>query len=121
MQDKIFIKGLALEAFIGLYEHEKLQKQPIIVDVEFVIDARKAARSGNIADTVDYDLLVNHMTKIVTESRFELLESLIEYMTESLLNEFNLEQVSCTLYKPNAINNAKTVGISITRYQQSVI
>lgn len=113
--DKIFIKGLALEAVIGIYEHEKGIKQPLKVDLEFHVDTTIAAESDLIHDTVDYDLVAQYVAEIVSASTSELLEALAEQVATSLLKRFKTTQVVCTLYKPQALNNAETVGITIKR------
>lgn len=113
--DKIFIKGLALEAKIGIYEHEKGVTQPISVDLEIFLDSTKAASSGLIKDTIDYDEVAQTIASIVAQTRFELLESLAEAVTAKLLSDFKMSQLVCTIFKPKALNNAETVGISIVR------
>jgi dihydroneopterin aldolase len=113
--DKIFIKGLALEAKIGIYEHEKGVTQPITIDLDIFFDSTKAAASGLIEDTIDYDVVAQTIANIVTQTRFELLESLAEAVTTKLLSDFKMNQLVCTIFKPQALNNAETAGISIVR------
>jgi 7,8-dihydroneopterin aldolase/epimerase/oxygenase len=120
MADKIFIKGLTLEAIIGIYSYERLVKQPLQLDLELFLDITSSAHSGMITDTIDYDLVVARVSQLVEESHFDLIESLIQSITATLLDEFNVEKVRCTLYKPQAITKAQTVGITITRKKRKV-
>jgi dihydroneopterin aldolase len=113
--DCLFLKGLAFEAVVGIYDHEKENKRPLILDVELYIDASVAARSDSIANTVDYDLVANFIFEQVSQRNFNLIESLATAITQAILEKFNLKKVRCTLYKPQAVSYAETVGIIIER------
>lgn len=113
--DKIFIKGLALEAVLGVYAHEKGVKQPIKIDLEFYLSTTQSAKSQLLKDTIDYDLVAQEIAKIVADKEFELLESLAEHIADCLLQKFKMQKLECTIYKPQALYNAETVGITIIR------
>lgn len=113
--DKIFIKGLELQAVIGVYEHEKGVKQPIEIDLEMFVDSAVSANSGLIKDTIDYDVVAQRVSQLVAQSKCELIESLANYIVQNLLQEFSINKIACTVYKPQAIDNARTVGITIVR------
>lgn len=113
--DRIFIKGLELQGVIGVYEHEKGVKQPILVDLELFVDTTSAARSGLIKDTVDYDLVAQRVAQLVEQGQSELLETLAQHIADVILKEFKVPKLRCTINKPQAINNAQMVGITIER------
>ena len=52
--DIVFIRGLRIEAVIGIYDWEREIRQPLFFDLEMATDIRKAAASDNIEDTLDY-------------------------------------------------------------------
>ena len=52
--DKVYIKNLKVEAIIGIFEWEREVKQIISVDIEMDFDNKKAARSDDIKDALDY-------------------------------------------------------------------
>ena len=51
----ILIKNLRVETLIGVYEHEKQAPQALKLDLELRLDARRAAFSDALSDTIDYD------------------------------------------------------------------
>ncbi len=118
--DKIFIKGLTLEAIIGIYPHERIKKQPVIIDLDLFVDIKESSRSGLINDTVDYDIVIKRISELVAQSQFELIESLLEHIADAILREFRVYKLCCTLYKPQAIHNAQMVGLTIERYKKQV-
>ena len=52
--DRIFIRGLEFDTIVGVLPEERVTPQPLRVDLELDVDTRQAARSKDLADTVDY-------------------------------------------------------------------
>lgn len=113
--DKIFIQGLELFALIGAYAQERNQKQKIILDLELSIDAKNASLHDSLTKTVDYDYLIKQVNICVSTTEFFLIETLAEHIAQYILKEFNVHWLQLCLTKPNAIANAKKVGIIIER------
>lgn len=113
--DKIFIKGLTVETVIGIHPHEHAIKQPLIIDIELFTDISTAAKSNQIADTIDYELVAKRVAEIIAQEQFKLLEPLVVHIVETLLQEFNANEVHCQITKPKAIPQATTAGIAIIR------
>src|SRR5690349_23617822 len=87
--DVVFIRQLRLQAWIGLYRHEKIAPQTIEIDLEIALPAGGTVfRSGKVADTIDYGVIVEHIRTIVAKERFGLVESLAERIADSILAEF---------------------------------
>jgi len=87
--DAIFVRQLRLQAWIGLYRHEKIAPQTIEIDLEIALPADCAAfKTGRVADTIDYGVVVEHIRAILAKERFGLVESLAERIAESVLQEF---------------------------------
>ncbi len=120
MSDHVFIKGLALEAVIGVYDHERKIKQPLSLDIKLYFDISHAAKTDSIHDAVDYDLVADFIKNYVANSQFYLLESLVDNIARQILVRFNVVKVKCALYKPKALDDVETVGISITRVQNKL-
>jgi dihydroneopterin aldolase len=117
--DKILIRGLMLEVNIGISPQEKAEKQPILIDMDLFVDIKTASCSDLINDTVDYDVVIKRIGELVKQTRFDLIESLIEHIANIILQEFGVYKLRCTLYKPKAIRNTQKVGIAIERYNQN--
>lgn len=113
--DKIFIHDLQIETIIGVLPHERTQKQPILINLEISTDIRPAAKSENVKDAIDYSAIAQRITEFVSQSKFQLLETLAEKIAEIVLTEFNVKQLRLQLSKPQAIANAKSAGVIIER------
>ena len=115
MSDKVFIKQLQVNTIIGVFDFEKQAKQPLFFDVEMLTDFRQAAQSDNVDDVVDYAKVSQRIITHCAQEQVELLETLAEQLTTIILNEFAVHQVTLSISKPQAVLEAQTVGIEMTR------
>ncbi len=117
MSDLIFIKGLALEVVIGVYESERHAAQPLILDVELAFDCQRAGHSDALADTLDYAEVVGRLRQWTAQTRHALLETLLEEMATLILAEFPTRHVRLKLHKPLAAAalGCQDVGVEILR------
>jgi len=117
--DTIFLRDLEIDATIGIFEWEKRIKQKVRVNLEMGTDISKAAASDSIDDALDYKAISKRIVQFVEESRYELIETLIDKVAEIMLNEFNVPWVRVTISKPGAIRGSRDVGIIIERGERS--
>ena len=113
--DKIFIRDLALRCIIGIYPEERREKQDIVINVEMHADLRKAGRSDDLNDTVDYKAIKKGILRLVEGSTFQLIESLAENIADIALADTKVQLVVVTIDKPGALRFAKASAVEITR------
>ena len=113
--DIIFLRDLEIEATIGIFEWEKRIKQKVRIDLEMAADTTKAAATDSIKDTLDYKAVSKRVIQFVEDSRYELIETLIEKVAAILITEFNIPWVRVTIRKPGAVRGSQDVGITIER------
>lgn len=113
--DIVFIRGLQIETRIGIHEWEKQRPRPVILDLEMASDIARGAASDRIEDALDYDAISRRLTAFVSESRFELVETLAERCAAILTDEFAIPWLRLTLNKPGAIGEGIDVGVIIER------
>lgn len=114
-KDIIYIRNLRINTLVGIQPWEERLKQEVVIDVEVSIDIHKAAESSNIADTVDYALLAEGLTKFIGETRFKLVEVMAEQTANYILHQFNVSWLRLRIAKPQAVANADEVGVCIER------
>lgn len=113
--DIIFIKGLKIEAIIGVFEWERTHKQPLILDLEMGHDIKQAAGSDELEYALDYKSVSDCITRYVEDSSFQLIETLAERIVTLVQQEFGVPWLRLTVGKPDAIPSADTVGLVIER------
>ena len=115
MNDTIFLRGLKTDCIIGFIDWERQVKQTVVLDLEFPCDCARAAANDAVADTLDYKRVAKRVLAYVSESQFQLLETLAHKLALLLLDEFALEWVRVSINKPGAIRHSRDVGVSIER------
>lgn len=113
--DRIFIEGLQVEALIGVYDWERDTPQPLLIDLELHTNLQTAADSDQVADTVDYAKVAGLLQLVASQSQFELLEALAQKMIIEVMQRFSVAKVCIKLSKPNILDNAKHVSVSMCR------
>lgn len=113
--DKVFVKGLKTAAYVGVYEWEHEQPRPLLFDLTMLWDQRAAAAADDIQLALDYDSLSKAVVQLVEARPRQLIETVAEEVAELILSDFAATQVTVTVYKPQAVAAAETVGVEITR------
>ena len=115
MADKIFLQGLEIPCIIGTLPRERKKKQKVVIDLEFSAPVKRAASRDDLRDALNYQKIVERAMEFVSKSRFYLMETLAECLAQALLRELKLKNILLRVSKPNAIRNAKNVGVEIRR------
>ena len=69
---RVFVRGLEVQAEIGVYPHELGAPQPLIVDIELEVDA---AGWRHLDETVNYETLARHAVTIARGGHIGLVDS----------------------------------------------
>lgn len=113
--DIVFIRDLQIETVIGIYDWERRIRQMVSIDLDMATDIRKAANSDNIEHTLNYKAVAKRLIAFISESEYQLVETLAEKICEIVLNEFDVPWVRLTLNKPGAVSGSRSVGVMIER------
>jgi 7,8-dihydroneopterin aldolase/epimerase/oxygenase len=118
--DRIFVHGLTAECVIGFIDWERRVRQTVVIDLELAADCRRAARSDEVSDTLDYRKVVRRVLAFVEASQCHLIETLAEGVARTLLEEFPLEWVRISLSKPGAFRHSRDVGVMLERWRSEL-
>ncbi|RWU11775.1 dihydroneopterin aldolase [Pseudidiomarina gelatinasegens] len=113
--DKVFIESLVVDAYIGVYDWEHEQTQPLVLDLEMDWDNQAAARSEKLSDALDYDALSKAVTALIQSRPRALIETVAEEVAALVLTEFKCPRVRVKVGKPQAVANARQTAVEIVR------
>ena len=113
--DKVFIKNLQVETIIGIFNWEREVRQVVSIDLEMEFDNKKAAKSDDIKDALDYKKIGKRVSGYVKKSKYKLVERLAEQIAKIVLKEFPVSSLILSVTKPGALRGSESVGIRITR------
>lgn len=116
--DIIYLNDLRIDTIIGIYDWERRTKQTVVLDIEMGADISRAAASDSIEDTLNYKEVAKRIISFVSESKFELVETLAEKVAEILLQEFDIPWCRLRLNKQGAVRGVRDVGVIIERGQR---
>lgn len=117
--DTIFIREFRVEAWVGIYEWEKLRAQTVEFEIEIGIPGDSAGKSDDIKDTIHYGHVVERITAELAEKRFQMLEALAEHVAGLITGEFRAPWVRVSVAKLGLIRNVRKVGVTIERGQKA--
>jgi dihydroneopterin aldolase len=115
---KVFVRGLELQARLGVYPHEKVGPQRIRMHIELdVVDESAAIGIGpdNLERVVDYGHLVHAARAAVAEGHVLLVETLAETVAEIALRDPRVLHARVSIEKPDAFADAESVGVTVER------
>ncbi len=115
--DRISLRGLRFLGRHGVTLEERLEPQPIEVDVVLEADLSRAAASDELGDTVDYAALFDTVASIVEGRSFRLLEALAGAIADAVLAGWPVDGVKVSVRKPQAPlpGTFESVGVSLRR------
>ena len=117
--DIIYIKGLQCTCRIGVWDWEKKIDQTLVLDIDLATDIKSAAASDELKDTLDYKKISDRVIEYAQNNQFDLIETLVERLAETVLTEFNVPWIRIKLDKGGVVKNVNHVGIIIERGTKS--
>lgn len=117
--DVIFLNEFRAETIIGLYPWEREVPQTIQLDLEIGLPHSRAGLSDDVADTIDYGLVVERIRTILAERHFSLVEALAEHIAGMVRQEFGAPWIRISVTKLGLLRGVKRLGITIERGEKS--
>jgi dihydroneopterin aldolase len=114
MSSKISIVDLEVFYCVGVPDAERAVAQPLQLKVEMEFDFSAAARSHDIADTIDYFAVSQRLLKFGDGRNWKLIETLATDIADTILVEFNPAAVTVEV-KKFVIRDAKYVSVALTK------
>ena len=111
----VFVRDLDLMALIGIYDHEKVKPQRIVVNVDLSVQETEGPMSDEIDHVVSYEIVVKKIEAIVAAGHVNLVETLAEKFAEACLRDKRVLAARVRIEKPDIIPNARSVGVEIER------
>lgn len=109
---KIFVRGVKVQAEIGVYRHEIGRVQPLIVDVELEVPSAGTAR---LADTLNYEAILQAAKDVAAQGHIELVETFAHLLADKCLEDARVTLARVRIEKPLALApDAVGAGVEIT-------
>lgn len=111
--DIIRVKNMTFHAYHGVWDEEQQIGQRFEVDLELKLDSRRAAQSDKLKDTVDLYKAFGLVEEVIVGHKYRLIETMAERIADSILAEFEVDEVLVRVRKPHAPIRGIQDGIEI--------
>ncbi len=111
----VFVRGLMLDAYIGVYDKEQGAAQPLRIDMTLDVIEPSDPAGDRLEDVVCYNKLTQGIKAIIAEGHIKLVETLAERIADLALSHAMVISVTVRIEKPNAIEEAQAAGVEIQR------
>jgi dihydroneopterin aldolase len=114
---RIVVQDIEIDCFLGVYDREQARCRPVIVDVElYVPHAAKIHRRDVLAETVNYERVVEAVERVVAERRFKLVETLCAELADDIARLPGLRALKVSVTKPQPLPRARSVRVELWRH-----
>ncbi|MBQ9727875.1 MAG: dihydroneopterin aldolase [Kiritimatiellae bacterium] len=117
--DEIRVDGLRLRSVLGVRPDERAAPRDLVAHVRLGLDLAPAARSDDLADTVDWASLCDRLRACAARRADRLAETLADALAREALADPRVAWVRLRLEKPGALADAATASISVFRTRPS--
>jgi 7,8-dihydroneopterin aldolase/epimerase/oxygenase len=107
---RVFVRGLRLDIEIGVHLHEHGRVQPVVVDVEIDVEPGPVRL---LADTVNYEAVVERARAIASEGHVMLVETFADRLAAALFDDPRVFRVRLSAGKPEALAAADCAGVEV--------
>ena len=106
----VFVRGLRVEAGIGVHDHEQGRLQSLIIDVTLELAPTPVER---LADTVNYETVAEAARTIAAAGHVGLVETFAERLAKACLNDGRVRRCTVRIEKPGALDGAAAAGCEV--------
>lgn len=115
MEGYLKIRNYRIQCTMGLLEHEKKEKQEILVDLYVKTDFSECVQTDSVADTLDYRELGKTIEEVAQAEHFNLLETYAHEALHALFSQYSIAWAKIRVKKKSAIPFADYVLVEMER------
>lgn len=106
----VFVRGLTVEAGIGVHDHELGRLQPLVIDVTLELTPAPVERLG---DTVNYETVAAAARAIVAAGHVGLVETFAQRLALACLADEQVRRCRVRIEKPGALQSTAAPGCEV--------
>ena len=119
---RLFLRGLTVQAHIGIHDFELKTSQRLIIDVDLYVSyAGTSPKDDRIDEVVDYDFVRAVVHGRVAEGHINLQETLCDDILKRLLEHTGVMAARVSTRKPDVYPDCEAVGVEVFRAKPGVL
>ena len=119
---RLFLRGLTVQAHIGVHDFEQNVTQRLIIDVDLYVSFEGSApKDDRIDEVVDYDFVRAVVHTRVAKGHINLQETLCDDILTHLLEHTGVMAARVSTRKPDVYPDCEAVGVEVFRAKPGVL
>lgn len=114
---RILIRDLILPWRIGVRQHEEDRRQRVRINLDLIVHEQADPAADNYQDVTCYERIIENVRQMAAAGHVKLAETVAHNIAAMCLTEPNALQVTVRVEKLEAIHDAGSVGVEITRFR----
>lgn len=115
--DRLSLTGIRGFGHHGVFDVERTHGQEFVADVVLGVDSRAAAKTDDLAKTIDYGLLAKGVKAAIESDPVNLVETLAQRIADVCLEHSVVAWAEVTVHKPDAPVDVALDDVAITIYR----
>lgn len=116
---RIFLRGLILDAHIGVYDHEKGRTQRVKVDVDVYLAPLTGPIDDLLENVLDYDFVRDAAHGLIRDRHIELQETLAEALADICLSAEQAIAVRVSTCKLDIYDDVQEIGYETVKLKDT--
>jgi 7,8-dihydroneopterin aldolase/epimerase/oxygenase len=113
MKGIIGFKNLHVDCIIGVEPEEKMENQPLYIDLKVKADVSRCIQSDAICDSIDYTKLAKICVDVSKAHDYNLIETFAQKVLQEMFKTFPIQWGWIKVKKPRAIGQAEYAFIEV--------
>jgi dihydroneopterin aldolase len=119
---RLFLRGLTVQAHIGIHDFELQAAQRLILDVDLYVSfAGTSPKDDRIDEVVDYDFVRAVVHARIAQGHINLQETLCDDILTRLLEHTGVMAARVSTRKPDVYPDCDAVGVEVFRAKPGVL
>ena len=107
----IKIKNLRFKTFLGIHQWEKHIEREIIINAVIETDHNLAMQSDNIADTIDYDVIIAKIKNFIENNHCQLIEKMVGEIMNLIMEDQRIKSCQLEIDKMGVVANVDSFSV----------
>ena len=116
---KVSLKDVRLLCYLGVYDHEQVQMQSVIVNLDMVFkEMLPGCTTDELEDVICYDYINETLVQVALNKRYKLIEHLAYKLIEAIAEKIKIPaSLTLSLHKFKPVDN---IGSSVFTLKRDV-
>ena len=114
---RILVRDLVLPWRIGVRRHEEDRRQRVRINLDLIVHEQSDPTADNYQDVTCYERIIERIRQMAAAGHVKLAETVAHNIATMCLSEPNAVEVTVRVEKLEAIHDAASVGVEITRFR----